>query len=199
MPKIGINGFGRIGRLVLRASLDKDAEVVAVNDPFLNVEYMVYLFKFDSTHGRFKGCVSSDGTNLVVNGRVIQVFNEKDPKIIPWGKAGADYVVESTGVFTTIEKASQHLDGGAKKVIISAPSADAPMYVCGVNLDAYNPSDKVNFHVNFLEGTSWCGDYLICRFEPTLWAINKFNLKPLYVHIEYQSFHKKYLGYADPV
>ncbi|KAJ8945567.1 hypothetical protein NQ314_009188 [Rhamnusium bicolor] len=143
MVKIGINGFGRIGRLVLRAAVDRGAEVVAVNDPFLDVEYMVYLFKYDSTHGRFKGCVSSDGKNIVVNGAKIQVFNEKDPKAIPWGQAGADYVVESTGVFTTIEKASAHLEGGAKKVIISAPSADAPMYVCGVNLDAYNPADKV--------------------------------------------------------
>lgn len=145
MVKIGINGFGRIGRLVLRASFERGegAEVVAVNDPFLNVEYMVYLFKFDSTHGRFKGCVSTDGTDLIVNGKKISVFTERDPKAIPWGKTGADYVVESTGVFTTIDKASAHLEGGAKKVIISAPSADAPMYVCGVNLDAYNPADKV--------------------------------------------------------
>ncbi|VEN37123.1 unnamed protein product [Callosobruchus maculatus] len=145
MPKIGINGFGRIGRLVLRAAVERgeDAVVVAVNDPFLTPDYMVYLFKYDSTHGKFKGCVSCDGNNLIVNGQKIAVFNEKDPKAIPWGQHGADYVVESTGVFTTIEKASQHLSGGAKKVIISAPSADAPMYVCGVNLDAYNPADKV--------------------------------------------------------
>nr|QWQ59788.1 glyceraldehyde-3-phosphate dehydrogenase [Phaedon brassicae] len=143
MVKMGINGFGRIGRLVLRAALERGVEVVAVNDPFLNVEYMVYLFKYDSTHGRYKGCVAADGNNLVVNGVKIAVYSEKDPKQIPWGKHGADYVVESTGVFTTIEKASAHLDGGAKKVIISAPSADAPMYVVGVNLDAYNPSDKV--------------------------------------------------------
>ncbi|XP_018576994.1 glyceraldehyde-3-phosphate dehydrogenase 2 [Anoplophora glabripennis] len=143
MVKIGINGFGRIGRLVLRASIERGAEVVAVNDPFLDVDYMVYLFKFDSTHGRYKGCVSSDGKNLVVDGKKIAVFQERDPKAIPWGQSGADYVVESTGVFTTIEKASAHLAGGAKKVIISAPSADAPMYVCGVNLDAYNPADKV--------------------------------------------------------
>uniref|UniRef100_V5GLY3 Glyceraldehyde-3-phosphate dehydrogenase n=1 Tax=Anoplophora glabripennis TaxID=217634 RepID=V5GLY3_ANOGL len=143
MVKIGINGFGRIGRLVLRASIERGAEVVAVNDPFLDVDYMVYLFKFDSTHGRYKGCVSSDGKNLIVDGKKIAVFQERDPKAIPWGQSGADYVVESTGVFTTIEKASAHLAGGAKKVIISAPSADAPMYVCGVNLDAYNPADKV--------------------------------------------------------
>jgi len=143
MSKIGINGFGRIGRLVLRASVEKGAQVVAVNDPFINVEYMIYLFKYDSTHGRFKGtCEAKDG-KLVVNGNPIAVFCERDPKAIPWGKAGAEYVVESTGVFTTIEKASAHLDGGAKKVIISAPSADEPMFVCGVNLDAYNPSMKV--------------------------------------------------------
>ncbi|XP_019881510.1 glyceraldehyde-3-phosphate dehydrogenase 2 [Aethina tumida] len=143
MSKIGINGFGRIGRLVLRAAVDKGAEVVAVNDPFISVDYMVYLFKYDSTHGRFKGEVTTDGTSLIVNGKAIQVFQERDPANIPWGKAGAEYIVESTGVFTTIEKASAHLKGGAKKVIISAPSADAPMYVCGVNLDKYNPSDKV--------------------------------------------------------
>lgn len=143
MSKIGINGFGRIGRLVLRASLEKGAQVVAINDPFIGVDYMVYLFKYDSTHGRFKGEVKVDGTCLVVNGNKIQVFQERDPKAIPWGKAGAEYVVESTGVFTTTEKASAHLEGGAKKVIISAPSADAPMFVCGVNLDAYQPSMKV--------------------------------------------------------
>lgn len=143
MSKIGINGFGRIGRLVLRASIEKGAQVVAVNDPFIGVDYMVYLFKYDSTHGRFKGEVKAEGGCLVVNGNKIQVFQERDPKSIPWGKAGAEYVVESTGVFTTIEKASAHLEGGAKKVIISAPSADAPMFVCGVNLDAYQPSMKV--------------------------------------------------------
>ncbi|XP_018326439.1 glyceraldehyde-3-phosphate dehydrogenase [Agrilus planipennis] len=143
MSKIGINGFGRIGRLVLRAALEKGAQVVAVNDPFLNVDYMVYLFKYDSTHGRYKGEVKAENGNLVVDGKVIQVFTERDPKAIPWGKAGAEYVVESTGVFTTTEKASAHLAGGAKKVIISAPSADAPMFVCGVNLEVYNPSMQV--------------------------------------------------------
>ncbi|XP_034230358.1 glyceraldehyde-3-phosphate dehydrogenase 2 [Thrips palmi] len=143
MSKIGINGFGRIGRLVLRASIEKGAQVVAVNDPFIGVDYMVYLFKYDSTHGRFKGEVKAEGNCLVVNGNKIQVFQERDPKAIPWSKAGAEYVVESTGVFTTIEKASAHLEGGAKKVIISAPSADAPMFVCGVNLEAYQPSMKV--------------------------------------------------------
>lgn len=143
MSKIGINGFGRIGRLVLRASLERGGQVVAINDPFIGLDYMVYMFKYDSTHGRFKGEVKAEGDCLVVNGNKIAVFSERDPKAIPWGKAGAEYVVESTGVFTTIEKASAHLDGGAKKVIISAPSADAPMFVVGVNLDAYDPSYKV--------------------------------------------------------
>ncbi|CAG5108897.1 Similar to Gapdh2: Glyceraldehyde-3-phosphate dehydrogenase 2 (Drosophila pseudoobscura pseudoobscura) [Cotesia congregata] len=141
--KIGINGFGRIGRLVLRASIDRGATVVAVNDPFIDLDYMVYMFKYDSTHGKFKGTVEAKDGNLIVNGNKIMVFNERDPKAIPWSKAGAEYVVESTGVFTTIEKASAHLEGGAKKVIISAPSADAPMYVVGVNLDSYDPSHKV--------------------------------------------------------
>jgi glyceraldehyde 3-phosphate dehydrogenase len=143
MSKIGINGFGRIGRLVLRAAVDKGAQVVAVNDPFIGLDYMVYLFKFDSTHGRFKGTVTAEGGFLVVNGQKITVFSERDPKDIKWASAGAEYVVESTGVFTTIEKASTHLAGGAKKVVISAPSADAPMFVCGVNLDAYDPKMQI--------------------------------------------------------
>ncbi|XP_070143747.1 glyceraldehyde-3-phosphate dehydrogenase 2-like [Drosophila kikkawai] len=141
--KIGINGFGRIGRLVLRAAIDKGATVVAVNDPFIDVSYIVYLFKFDYTHGRFKGTVSAEGGFLVVNGKKITVFSERDPANINWASAGAEYVVESTGVFTTLDKASVHLKGGAKKVVISAPSADAPMFVCGVNLDAYSPDMKV--------------------------------------------------------
>ncbi|VDM94744.1 unnamed protein product, partial [Onchocerca ochengi] len=148
-PKIGINGFGRIGRLVLRAAVEKDTvEVVAVNDPFINIDYMVYMFKYDSTHGRFKGHVSAEGGKLIVtNGKTthqIAVHNSKDPAEIPWGVEGAEYVVESTGVFTTTEKASAHLKGGAKKVIISAPSADAPMFVMGVNNNTY---DKANNHI----------------------------------------------------
>lgn len=143
MSKIGINGFGRIGRLVLRAAVAKGAQVVAVNDPFIGLDYMVYLFKYDSTHGRFNGTVTAEGGFLVVNGQKITVFSERDPKDIKWASAGAEYVVESTGVFTTIEKASTHLNGGAKKVIISAPSADAPMFVCGVNLDAYDPKMQI--------------------------------------------------------
>ncbi|TFY76523.1 hypothetical protein EWM64_g7488 [Hericium alpestre] len=142
--KVGINGFGRIGRIVLRnALLDKRIEVVAVNDPFITLDYMVYMFKFDTVHGRYKGKVESKDGKLYVDGHAIAAFNEKDPSAIPWGSVGADYVVESSGVFTTEAKASEHLKGGAKKVIITAPSADAPMFVCGVNLDAYDPKYKV--------------------------------------------------------
>lgn len=143
MSKIGINGFGRIGRLVLRAAVEKGAEVVAVNDPFIGLDYMAYMFNYDSTHGRFKGTVGIEGDCLVVNGKKIKVFCERDPKNIKWSEAGAEYIVESTGVFTTTEKASAHLEGGAKKVVISAPSADAPMFVVGVNLECYEPSMKV--------------------------------------------------------
>jgi len=144
---MGINGFGRIGRLVLRAALEKDAEVVAINDPFIDLDYMVYMFKYDSTHTGFsqKGIEiskTSDG-KLNVAGKTIEVFSEKDPKCIPWSTAGAEYVVESTGVFTTTETASAHLNGGAKKVVISAPSADAPMFVMGVNQEKYDPSMKI--------------------------------------------------------
>merc|ERR1712012_1409264 len=109
----------------------------AINDPFIDLDYMVYMFKYDSTHGRYKGEVKLDGGKLVIDGNAIAVFNERDPSQIPWGDNGAEYVVESTGVFTTIEKAGAHIKGGAKKVIISAPSADAPMFVMGVNHTAY--------------------------------------------------------------
>jgi len=143
MSKIGINGFGRIGRLVCRAALQKGAEVVAVNDPFIDLDYMVYMFKYDSTHGRWKGTVEKGDGCLVVDGKKIAVFNCMNPAEIPWSTAGAEYVVESTGVFTTIDKASAHFKGGAKKVIISAPSADAPMFVCGVNLEKYDKSMTV--------------------------------------------------------
>merc|ERR1711872_825810 len=143
MSKIGINGFGRIGRLVMRAALQKGAEVVAVNDPFIDLDYMVYMFKYDSTHGRYKGEVTKGDGCLMVDGKKIAVFNCMNPAEIPWSTAGAEYVVESTGVFTTIDKASAHFKGGAKKVIISAPSADAPMFVCGVNLEKYDKSMTV--------------------------------------------------------
>lgn len=143
--KVGINGFGRIGRLVFRATTDKKdlVEVVHINDPFIDVDYMVYLVKYDSTHGRFKGTVEAKDGKLVVNGRAISVSACKSPEEIPWGQAGADYVVESTGVFTKAEKAKAHLSGGAKKVIISAPSEDAPMFVVGVNVDKYEKSMNV--------------------------------------------------------
>merc|ERR1712002_543585 len=143
MSKIGINGFGRIGRLVARAAFNEGASVVAVNDPFIDLDYMVYMFKYDSTHGRWKGTVEAKDGKLVINGHAVTVFNERDPANIKWADAGAEYVVESTGVFTTIEKASLHFKGGAKKVIISAPSADAPMYVMGVNHTEYKTSENV--------------------------------------------------------
>merc|ERR1712180_483131 len=143
MSKIGINGFGRIGRLVLRSAIAKGAQVVAINDPFIPLDYMVYMFKYDSTHGRFQGEVKHDGEFLYVNGAKIHVFGERDPANINWGSAGAEYVVESTSVFTTTEKASAHTANGAKKIIISAPSADAPMYVMGVNHEKYDPSQQV--------------------------------------------------------
>ncbi|KAJ2855602.1 hypothetical protein GGI22_004079 [Coemansia erecta] len=139
--KIGINGFGRIGRLVLRASLEQpEIEVVAINDPFMEVDYMSYLLRYDSTHGRSKADVHVKDGKLIVNNQTISVHAERNPEQIPWGASGAVYVVESTGVFTTKEKAALHLKGGAKRVIISAPSSDAPMFVCGVNLEKYNPS-----------------------------------------------------------
>jgi len=143
MSAIGINGFGRIGRLVLRAALKKGANVVAINDPFIPLDYMVYMFKYDSTHGQYKGEVSIADGKLVIDGKAIAIFNEKDPSAIPWASVGAKYVVESTGVFTTLEKASAHHTGGAEKVIISAPSADAPMFVMGVNENSYSPDMKV--------------------------------------------------------
>ncbi|VEU38332.1 unnamed protein product [Pseudo-nitzschia multistriata] len=136
--KLGINGFGRIGRLVCRAAIEnKDATVVAVNDPFLSVDYAAYQFKYDSVHGRFPGSVEVDGDCLIVDGTRIKFFAQRDPTEIPWAEAGAEIVCESTGIFTTIEKASMHLKGGAKKVVISAPSADAPMFVMGVNNSSY--------------------------------------------------------------
>uniref|UniRef100_A0A2N9EKX5 Glyceraldehyde-3-phosphate dehydrogenase n=2 Tax=Magnoliopsida TaxID=3398 RepID=A0A2N9EKX5_FAGSY len=140
--RIGINGFGRIGRLVLRVATSRDdMDVVAVNDPFIDAKYMAYMFKYDTTHGVFKGTLKVlDESTLEINGKQIKVVNKRNPADIPWGDFGADYVVESSGVFTTIEKASAHKKGGAKKVVISAPSADAPMFVVGVNEKIYNPS-----------------------------------------------------------
>lgn len=136
--RVGINGFGRIGRLVARvASQHSEIELVAVNDPFLSLENMAYLFKYDSVHGRFDGTVVEKDGNLEINGKLLKVFAERDPASIPWGANNVDYVVESTGVFTESAKANLHIQGGAKKVIISAPSADAPMFVMGVNEETY--------------------------------------------------------------
>merc|ERR1712196_136898 len=144
MVKIGINGFGRIGRLVCRATQEnKDVQVVAINDPLINLEYMVYMFKYDSVHGQFKGEVKAENGKLVINGNAIDVYDSKDPAAIGWGTSGAEIVVESTGVFTTKEKAEAHLKGGATKVVISAPSADAPMFVMGVNHTEYTPDITV--------------------------------------------------------
>ncbi|KAF9238684.1 hypothetical protein BU15DRAFT_47454 [Melanogaster broomeanus] len=122
---------------------NQEIEVVAVNDPFIDLDYMVYMFKYDSVHRRFEGDVYAQDGKLYINGKPITIFGERDPANIKWSDVGAEYIVESTGVFTTTEKASAHLKGGAKKVIISAPSADAPMFVCGVNLDAYDPKYTV--------------------------------------------------------
>ena len=143
MNKIGINGFGRIGRLVFRAAVAQPDkyEVVGVNDPFMAPDYMVYNVKYDTMHGHFDGEISYEGDELIVNGQKVKVFAESDPANIPWGSVGAEYIVESTGVFATTEKASAHLKGGAKKVVISAPAKDkeTPTFVCGVNLDKYTP------------------------------------------------------------
>ena len=137
--KVGINGFGRIGRLVFRAAAENaNIQVTGINDPFIDLDYMVYMLKYDTVHGTFKGTVEIADGQLVVNGQVVKVFGEMDPANIDWASCGADYVVESTGVFTTTEKAGAHLKNGAKKVVISAPSADAPMFVMGVNQDQYS-------------------------------------------------------------
>ncbi|KAK5939133.1 hypothetical protein PMZ80_008436 [Knufia obscura] len=135
---VGINGFGRIGRIVFRNAVEHgDVQVVAVNDPFIEPKYAAYMLKYDTTHGQFKGTIEEKADALVVNGKEVKFYTKKDPSEIPWSETGAYYIVESTGVFTTTEKASAHLKGGAKKVVISAPSADAPMFVMGVNNESY--------------------------------------------------------------
>jgi len=141
--KIGINGFGRIGRLVFRESYNRDnVEIVAIND-LLDVDHLAYLLKYDSVHGRFQGEVEVKEGNLYVNGKHIRVTAEKDPKNLAWDAVGTDVVAECTGIFTTLATAQYHIDGGAKKVIISAPSADAPMFVMGVNHNSAKASDTI--------------------------------------------------------
>jgi glyceraldehyde 3-phosphate dehydrogenase len=141
--KIGINGFGRIGRLVFRAAVKRpDVEVVAIND-LLELDHLAYLLKYDSVHGRFDGTVDISGGDLVVNGKKIRITAEKDPANLKWDAAGADIVAECTGIFTTLDTAQKHIDGGAKKVVISAPSKDAPMFVKGVNHKKVKASDTI--------------------------------------------------------
>lgn len=143
MIKIGINGFGRIGRLVFRAAIDRpQVQIVGINDLF-DADYLAYMLKYDSTHGQFKGTINVENSTLIVNGKKIRVTAEKDPATLRWNEVGADYVIESTGLFTTIDTAKGHLAAGAKKVIISAPSADAPMFVMGVNQNSYKPEMDV--------------------------------------------------------
>ncbi|MDX1326541.1 MAG: type I glyceraldehyde-3-phosphate dehydrogenase [Arenibacter sp.] len=141
--KVGINGFGRIGRLVFRAIAQRDnVEVVAIND-LLDVEHLAYLLEYDSVHGKFDGTVEVKDGNLVVNGKTVRITAEKDPKSLKWDEVGAEIVAECTGIFTTLEKAQYHIDGGAKKVVISAPSSDAPMFVMGVNHKDVKASDTI--------------------------------------------------------
>ena len=137
--KVGINGFGRIGRLVFRAGIDRpDIEFVGINDPFMTPDYMAYMLRYDTMHGRFDGTIEYTDDAIIVNGKKVRFFACMDPKDIPWGEVGAEYVVESTGVFLTKEKAQAHIDAGAKKVVMSAPSKDStPMFVMGVNQDTY--------------------------------------------------------------
>ncbi len=142
--KIGINGFGRIGRLVFRAGLSNpNIEFVAINDPFMTPDYMAYMLRYDTVHGQYKGEITYTDNSIVVDGKEVKFFAEMNPQDIPWGASGVDYVVESTGVFTTIDKAEAHIKAGAKKVIISAPSADAPMFVMGVNEEKYTSDMNV--------------------------------------------------------
>ncbi len=141
--KIGINGFGRIGRITFRAALKRDdVEVVAIND-LLDVNHLAYLLKYDSVHGKLEDSIQTNESNLVVNGKSIRVTSERDPSKIDWGSAGVDVVAECTGIFTTIEKAQAHIDAGAKKVAVSAPSKDIPMFVMGVNSDELTKDNKI--------------------------------------------------------
>jgi len=137
--KVGINGFGRIGRLVFRAGINSgDIEFLGINDPGMTPDYMAYMLRYDTMQGKFDGEISWDDNSITVNGHKVMVFAEKEPSALPWGKLGVEYVVEATGLFLTKEKAQGHIDGGAKKVVMTGPSKDdTPMFVCGVNLDKY--------------------------------------------------------------
>lgn len=145
--KLGINGFGRIGRLVFRAAITQPDvfEVVSINDPFIDVDYMMYMIKYDTVHGKFNSDLSSRDGKLIINGKEINIHAEKEPSQIPWGRDGAEYIIEATGVFCTSEKASGHLKSGAKKVVISAPAKDSetPTFVCGVNLEKYHKNMNI--------------------------------------------------------
>jgi glyceraldehyde 3-phosphate dehydrogenase len=146
--KIGINGFGRIGRLVFRAGIQNPAyNFLAINDPFMTPDYVAYMLKYDTVHGKFDGEITYDDSSVTIDGKKILFYAEKDPSNIPWGKVGVDYVVDATGIFHSKDKAQAHIDAGAKKVVYTGPSKDdTPMYVCGVNLEKYT-SDQ-NFVSN---------------------------------------------------
>lgn len=149
MVNVGINGFGRIGRLVLRILIDKiesgqDLTIVAINNPAMDPDYAAYKFKYDSKHGRFKGDVEHTEDSLIINNKHnIKIFHERDPSNIAWGEHNVDYVIESTGIFTTLSGCQKHIDAGAKKVIITAPSKDAPVYVMGVNEQKYTRDQNI--------------------------------------------------------
>ncbi len=146
--KVGINGFGRIGRLVFRAGLkNPNFEFVGINDPFMTPDYCAYMLKYDTIHGKYDGEISYTDDAIVVDGKEIKFFAERNPSDIPWGKISAEYVVDATGIFHSKDKAQGHIDGGAKKVVYTGPSKDdTPMFVCGVNLDTYTPD--MNFVSN---------------------------------------------------
>ncbi|MCL1835598.1 MAG: type I glyceraldehyde-3-phosphate dehydrogenase [Oscillospiraceae bacterium] len=146
--KMGINGFGRIGRLVYRASIDNpDVEILGINDPFMSPDYVAYMLKYDTMHGMFNGEISHDDSSITVNGKKVAFYDKRDPKDIPWGDIGVEYVADATGIFHSKDTAQAHLDGGAKKVIYTGPSKDdTPMFVCGVNLDKY--TKDMNFVSN---------------------------------------------------
>ena len=172
--KVGINGFGRIGRMVFRASVNHpEIEIVGIND-LCPADYLAYMLKYDTMHGQFAGTVESTENSIIVNGKSIPIFAERNPADIPWGKLEAEYVVESTGLFLTQEKAQAHLDAGAKKVVMSAPSKDStPMFVCGVNLDKYTTD------MNFVSNAS-CTTNCLAPFAKVL--LENFGIKRGYMN-----------------